>query len=77
MSYDEHLISMAGGDGEPDLDAIEARAAAGFGPVREAGASAWDQGAHAALKSEGYSVTYNASVLKKNPYRAVTVRGGE
>ena len=24
MSYDEHLISMAGGDGEPDLDAIEA-----------------------------------------------------
>jgi len=28
MSYDEHLISMAGGDGEPDLDAIEARAQA-------------------------------------------------
>ena len=25
MSYDEHLISMAGGDGEPDLDAIQAR----------------------------------------------------
>ena len=25
MSYDEHLISMAGGDGETDLDAIEAR----------------------------------------------------
>ena len=24
MSYDEHLISMAGGDGELDLDAIEA-----------------------------------------------------
>jgi len=28
MSYDEHLISMAGGDGELDLDAIEARAQA-------------------------------------------------
>ena len=27
MSYDEHLISMAGGDGELDLAAIEARAA--------------------------------------------------
>lgn len=26
MSYDEHLISMAGGDGEPDLNAIQARA---------------------------------------------------
>ena len=24
--YTEHLISMAGGDGEPDLDAIQARA---------------------------------------------------
>ena len=24
MSYDEHLISMAGGDGETDLDAIQA-----------------------------------------------------
>lgn len=23
MSYDEHLISMAGGDGEPSLDAIQ------------------------------------------------------
>jgi len=33
MSYDEHLISMAGGDGELDLDAIEARAqAASPGP---------------------------------------------
>jgi len=27
MSYDEHLISMAGGDGETGLDAIEARLA--------------------------------------------------
>ena len=25
MSYDEHLISQAGGDGEPDLDAIRER----------------------------------------------------
>jgi len=33
MSYDEHLISMAGGDGEPDLDQIQARAdAATEGP---------------------------------------------
>ena len=27
MSYDEHLISMAGGDGDLDLSAIEARRA--------------------------------------------------
>lgn len=33
--YTEHLISMAGGDGEPDLDAIQSRAdAATEGPWR-------------------------------------------
>jgi len=40
MSYDEHLISMAGGDGDhaPDLDAIQARAdKAASGPWR------WDE----------------------------------
>ena len=114
MSYDEHLISMAGGDGDvlremvehvravkaeeaanPERTALiavmrdniawtleaepalrklaEAIIAAGFGLVRKA----WDEGAHAALKSEGYAVTDNAAVLKSNPYGAVTVRGGE
>ena len=32
MSYDEHLISMAGGDGELDLDQIQARADAASKP---------------------------------------------
>jgi hypothetical protein len=34
-------------------------------------ADAWDEGAHAALKSEGYAVTDNAAVLKTNRYRAI------
>ena len=54
-------------------EVIEALTAAGFGPVREAKADAWQEGwAH---YRKHFSPNFPEFGI--NPYRAVTVRGGE
>ena len=75
--FDEEAVHIRRRDVEK---AVAALAAAGFGLVREARAVAWDEGYDKGTDLAAWAIGNRPNSERpdtSNPYRAVTVRGGE